>query len=140
MVDPGACLQCIMSPNAVVLTGQFAYVILYDDICRCPQTYLLEATLEWKNGYEERARRAFVQGSRYAAGSPECYSPLFQAWAHFEEVCGHTTEAARLATKCAQIQNAEQKRRRRIRTVSVTDLVASLGYSGVRVASAGVVR
>lgn len=127
-------------PMPSVLTGQIVYAILIDVMCRCPQTYLLEATLEWKNGYEERARRAFVQGSRYAAGSPECYSPLFQAWAHFEEICGHATDAAGLVTKCAQIQKAEQNRRRRIRTVSVADLVESLGYSGVSIASKGVIQ
>eukprot|EP00892_Ulva_mutabilis_P002762 jgi/Ulvmu1/12487/UM009_0140.1 len=90
---------------------------------RCPQTYLLEATLEWKHGYEEQARRAFVQGSRYAAGSPEAYSPLFQAWAHFEEVCGNSDEAAGLVAKCAQVQETEQRRSRTTNAAGVDALV-----------------
>lgn len=94
---------------------------------RCPQTYLLEATLEWRNGHEERARKAFVHGGRFAAGSPDCYSPLFQAWAQFEEVCGNSDEAAGLMARCAQVQEKEHRRSRSIKSAGLDELVELLG-------------
>lgn len=78
-----------------------------------------------------------MQGSRFAAGSPDCYSPLFQAWAQFEEICGYTSESSRLIAKCAQVQNVENKRRRSVQAVDVAEVAESLGYSDASLAMQG---
>lgn len=78
-----------------------------------------------------------MQGSRFAAGSPDFYSPLFQAWAQFEEICGNTSESARLIAKSAQVQNVEIKRRRSVQAVDVAEVAESLGYSDASLAMQG---
>ena len=68
-----------------------------------------------------------MQGGRLSAGTPECYSPLFQAWAHFEEFCGNSDEAADLVAQCAKVQEKEQRHSRPLKSAGVEELVNLLG-------------
>lgn len=66
--------------------------------------------MEWKHGYEQQARSAFRRGAKCAHGATSTYSPLFQAWAQFEEAHGHSEQAALRMQQYLAAESAEQRR------------------------------
>jgi hypothetical protein len=82
--------------------------------------------MEWKHGCEDSARRAFQRGGKCAKGS-DSYSPLFQAWAQFEEAHGNAQQAAQLMKECYIAQSAEDARRTQARAAgAVSELMQTL--------------
>jgi hypothetical protein len=94
--------------------------------CRCPQTLLLEATMEWKHGFEHKARAAFRKGAKCAHGPSSTYSPLLQAWAQFEDAHGNREQADARMQEYLAAESAQQ-RRSSDNTLEVIELVEALG-------------
>lgn len=86
--------------------------------------------MEWKHGDVRRARTAFRRGGKCAHGPNATYSPLFQAWAQFEEAQGNSDEAASRMQQYLAAESAEH-RRTSDSTPDVEALVDSLGLQPV---------
>ena len=66
--------------------------------------------MEWKHGFEQNARAAFRRGAKCAHGPSSTYSPLFQAWAQFEEAHGNSEQAASRMQLYLAAESAQQGR------------------------------
>jgi len=81
-----------------------------------PQLCLMEAQAEWAAGNIGRARGLFEAGAKLSRGQPQFYSPLFEAWANFEEAQRCTQVAARVTQEYHRVFNAEQEQQQRKRS------------------------
>lgn len=83
--------------------------------------------MEWKHGFEHQARSAFRKGGKCAQGPSSTYSPLFQAWAQFEEAHGNSEQAASrmqmyLAAESAQLRRSSDSMPEVLELVQALDL------------------
>jgi hypothetical protein len=66
--------------------------------------------MEWKHGFERKARAAFRRGADCSHGPTSTYSPLLQAWAHFEDAYGNSEQAAECMQQYLAAESAEHRR------------------------------